>query len=321
MLNNLYISDVDNGEFYRGTTQAKNVYGRIYDHLGGSTIDEENGPALDSRHIGYNATLAAEYLKRAVETEHNSTEDGHFSKGQTVSIEILVYKSDAETTIASYNFIKAALDNLAAAVNASYEEPVISFDYFMTENEDYYDEAKKGNYDVIFSTWGGAQMNPWGLMEVYCDSTFDSNCEYGMTSRVKSIELTFDSDGDGETETRSISGWYEYLTKLTEIQEAEYDMEDPESAAQFVEDRAARHQQRLNILSELEIGYLKTWSTLPIISRSSASLTSYKVTYGSEQYIPLMGYGGIRYMTFNFTDSEWANAISSGQINADLYKQ
>lgn len=321
LLNNLYISDVDYGEFYRGTTQAKGVYDKIYSHLGGSTIDEENGPALESRHIGYNSTLAAEYLKRAIETENASTEQGHFAKGDKVAIEILVYKSDAETTIASYNFIKAALDSLATAVNESYGEEVISFDYFMTENEDYYDEAKKGNYDVIFSTWGGAQMNPWGLMEVYCDSTFDSNCEYGMTSRVTQINLTFDSDGDGVDETRSMAAWYDYLNTLTEVQEAEYDMEDPESAAQFAVDRAARHNQKLTILSELEAGYVNTWSTLPIISRSSASLTSYKVTYGTEQYIPLMGYGGVRYMTFNFTDAEWKAAIASGQINSDLYIQ
>lgn len=321
LLNNLYISDADYGEFYRGTQQAKGVYDKIYNHLGGATIDEVNGDPLPANHVGYNFTLAVEYLKRAIETENASTEDGHFAKGGTVAMEILVYKSDSETTIASYNFVNAALNALAEAVNADAGENVISFDYFMTENEDYYDEAKKGNYDLIFSTWGGAQMNPWGLMEVYCDSTFDSNCEYGMTSRVKNIMLTFDSDGDGIDETDSISNWYSTLSNLTEVSEAEYDMDDPEEAAQYEVDRAARHNRRLTILSELEAGYIKTWSTLPIISRSSASLTSYKVEYGTDQYIPLMGYGGIRYMSFNFTDAEWAAAIKSGQINKDLYKQ
>ena len=76
-----------------------------------------------------------------------------------------------------------------------------------------------------------------------------------------------------------------------------------------------------SFLSELEAGYVNTWSTLPLYARSSATLTSFKVTYGSEQYIPLMGYGGIRYMTFNFTDSEWSQKVASCEINADLYKQ
>ena len=322
LLNNLYISDVDYGEFYRGTQQARGVYDSIYSHLGGSTIDETGGPALDSKHVGYNSTLAAEYLARAIETENADVEaEGHFTKGDKVSIEILVYNSESETTIASYNFIKESLDSLANAVNDKAGSKVIEFDYYMTQNEDYYDEAKKGNYDVIYSTWGGAQMNPWGLMEVYCDPTFDSNCEYGMTGKVGSIYLTFDSDGDGQEESKSISDWYSLLNNLTEISEAEYDMEDPTEAAKFEKDRKARHNQKLTILAQLEAGYIKTWSTAPILARSSASLTSFKVTYGSDQYIPLMGYGGIRYMTFNFTDAEWAKAISSGEINADLYKQ
>ncbi len=321
LLNNLYISDADTGEYYRGTTQAKSVYDKIYSHLGGSTIDEVNGEPLASTHVGYNSTLAAEYLKRAIETENASTEEGHFSKGDTVSMEILVYKSDSETTIASYNFINAALTSLAKAVNDEAGSTVITFDYYMTENEDYYNEAKKGNYDIIFSTWGGAQMNPWGLMEVYCDTSFDSNCEYGMTEQITKIDLTFDDDGDGTAETKSISEWYALMSSLVDPSTADYEMDDPDSAAKYAADYKATHTRKLNILSELEAGYVNTWSTLPLYARSSATLTSFKVTYGSEQYIPLMGYGGIRYMTFNFTDSEWSQKVASGEINADLYKQ
>ena len=321
LLNSLYITDVDTGESYRQTKQAESVYGKIYDHLGGESIDEVSGAALPKDSVGYNLPLAAKYLQKAIEEENASTEQGHFAKGDKVSMEILVYKTDTETTQASYNFIKEGLAKLAAAVNANMGEEVISFDYYMTQNEDYYDEAKKGNYDVIFSTWGGAQMNPWGLMEVYCDSTFDSNCEYGMTTRVKNIELTFDYDNDGNEETRSIEGWYNYLTNLKEISSSDYDLEDAEEAAQYEVDKAKRHQERLNILSELEAGYINTWATAPIISRSSASLTSFKVEPGTKSYIPLMGYGGVRYMTFTYSDAEWAKLVADGVINADSYRQ
>ena len=283
--------------------------------------DEENGEALAESRTGYNLPLAAKYLARAIDTEDASEEQGHFSKGQTVSIEILVYKTDSETTQASYKFIKDGLDTLANEVNKAAGENVINFDYFMTQNEDYYTEAKKGHYDVIFSTWGGAQMNPWGLMEVYCDSTFDSNCEYGMTKRVNKISLTFDYDGDGKTETKTLEGWYKYLSELKEISASEYDLDDPEEAEEYRIAKAQRHKERLNILAEIEAGYLNTWSTTPVISRSSASLTSFKVQYATQSYIPLMGYGGVRYMTFNFTNSEWAAKIASGEINKDLYKQ
>lgn len=324
LLNSLYISDADTGESYRQTPQAKAVYGQIYQHLGGETIDEENGADLPESALGYNLPLAAQYLKKAIDEETASQENGHFSKGDKVSMEILVYKSDAETTRQSYAFVSAALESLADATSLLYDDDkdAISFDYYMTQNEDYYNEAKQGKYDIIFSTWGGAQMNPWGLMEVYLDSTFDSNCEYGMTKQVGKIRLEMDSDGDGKTETDSLEGWYKKLTgTLKEISAADYDLEDPEEAAQYETDKAARHQQRLTILANLEAAYVKTWSTAPIISRSSASLTSYKVEYGTTSYIPLMGYGGVRYMTFSYTDAEWASMIASGEINKDVYKR
>ena len=320
LLNSLYISDVDHGEFYRGTQQGESVYGKIYDHLGGSTIDDENGPALNKNAEGFNAALALEYFKKALNEEMASNENGHFVKGDTISMEILVYKTDSETTQASYAFLKETFEGLARSVNDEAGETVVNFDYYMSPNEDYYNEAKKGAYDVIFSTWGGAQMNPWGLMEVYCDPSFDSNCEYGMTGRLNSIMITFDSDGDGKEETNSLASWYSTLSGLTEVAEADYDLEDPEEAARYEADRVKRHNQRLNILANLEAGYIKTWSTAPILARSSASMISFKVEYGTNQYIPLLGYGGLRYMTFNYTDAEWAAPIKSGEINKDLYR-
>ena len=37
----------------------------------------------------------------------------------------------------------------------------------------------------------------------------------------------------------------------------------------------------------------------------SASLMSYKVDYISYEYNTFMGYGGVRYMSYNFDDTEW----------------
>lgn len=309
LLNDLYISDVESGEYYRNTAQGLNVYPSVYAHLGGETIDEENGKALPENAIGYNQALAVEYLKKALSEEKASEKAGHYTEGDKIAINLKVYNQESATTIASYNFLKTALDTIGAKAG-------VEFDFWMEQDEDYYNNAKKGAYDTIFSTWGGAQMNPWGLMEVYCDSEFDSNCEYGMTEQVKTLTATFDSDGDGTEETKTISGWYNWLNESVEEDRSNYDT-DEEFEVAFKK----MHNQRLNVLSNLEIAYLNTFSTLPVLSRASSSITSYKVEFGSEKYIPLIGYGGVRYMTYEYTDAEWQAAIDSGEINADLYRQ
>ena len=65
------------------------------------------------------------------------------------------------------------------------------------KDEDYYNTAKNGGYDLIFSTWGGAAINPYGLMQVYCDSTFDSCCEYGFKGKQNDVNIDIDANGNG----------------------------------------------------------------------------------------------------------------------------
>ena len=46
-------------------------------------------------------------------------------------------------------------------------------------------------------------------------------------------------------------------------------------------------------------------------------MISYKIEYKSRNYNTFMGYGGVRYMTYNYTDMEWNNYVKSqnGSIN------
>ena len=42
---------------------------------------------------------------------------------------------------------------------------------------------------------------------------------------------------------------------------------------------------------------------------------SFKVDQGVEEYVPVMGYGGIRYYKFNFNDAEWADYIANNKLD------
>ena len=163
------------------------------------------------------------------------------------------------------------------------------------KDEDYYNSAKAGQYDLIFSTWGGAAINPVGLMQVYCDSTFESTCEYGFKGNQDKVMLEIDANGDGtidpSSENKSFNAWYLEANEIVENDE----YGSPEWTT--------KHNRKLNILAGIEAGILNRFEAIPLVARASSSLNSFKIENGSPTYINLIGYGGIRHMTFNYEDN------------------
>jgi hypothetical protein len=52
----------------------------------------------------------------------------------------------------------------------------------------------------------------------------------------------------------------------------------------------------------------------------SASLQSYKVDYITLEYNTFMGYGGLKYMTFNFDDAGWDAEVQAAGGEIDYKK-
>ncbi|MBP5091904.1 MAG: hypothetical protein J6328_05050, partial [Bacilli bacterium] len=123
LLNDLYLANVATGEMYRNTEQGKSVYDMVYSHLGGSTIDEENGAKLPESAAGDNATLAKEYVKKGLLEEIESALDGHLRDGNNIDIEFRVYDNEAANTKKMHaniqeawkKVVKDASDELKAA--------------------------------------------------------------------------------------------------------------------------------------------------------------------------------------------------------------
>ena len=80
---------------------------------------------------------------------------------------------------------------------------------------------------------------------------------------------------------------------------------------------AIPNSKRLLLIAALEKEVLSVYYSVPIQYRFGASLISYKIEYISYDYNTFMGYGGIRYMTYNFTDLEWKDEVArqGGEIN------
>ena len=305
LLNDLYIANNADGTSYRSTPQGKSVYAAVYGDLGGETIG--SGEALAESAYGYNNALAVEYVAKALRDEVASSAEGHFRSGDTIDIEFRVYDNESETTIGMFNFLNQAWTEVLqeAAAKAGVQA---SLNFHTVTDQDYYTSATSGRYDLIFSIWGGATIDPYGLMEVYCAADFPNNCEYGFKGRQNLATLDIDSDGDGVAETKTFDEWYHLMTEG--INEAQYGDDPAEMDETTYQQWQAAHEQRLNILAGLEIGILNRFEAVPIVARGTSSLMSYKWENGSETYVNLIGYGGVRYMEANMDDVEWANFVA-----------
>ena len=68
---------------------------------------------------------------------------------------------------------------------------------------------------------------------------------------------------------------------------------------------AEKAAQRFEILAKLEHTVLMHYDFIPLMGDSSARLKGMKVEYYTEDEVFPMSRGGVKYMTFNYTDAEW----------------
>jgi len=318
LLNDLYLSDVTDGTSYRNTPQGKTVYGAVYDELGGDPASTGYATSsLAEAENGYNFAQAKYYVKKGIQEELESTKDGHLTAGDLIDLEIRVYDNENQTSIDMKTNLNAAFTKVIDAASAEIEGSNITFGLTMKKDEDYYSTAKNGGYDMIFSTWGGAAINPYGLMQVYCDSTFESTCEYGFKGHQDEINLNIDSDGDGIVETKSYDAWYKEMNNSLIEPELEdtVTVDSPE-----YEEWSSIHEEKLNILAGIEAGILNRFEAVPLVARGTSSLNSFKIENATKNYVSLVGYGGIRFLTFNYDDAGWTSFLADSNYSSDLYK-
>lgn len=339
LLNDLYLANNSTGATYRSTPQGMSVYNAVYGELGGENIGDKT--ALPEAACGYNHALAVKYTTLGLKEELQSEANGHLVANNTIRIEFRVYDDESENTIAAVNFLtqewSKLIDESVAALKAEGvlgANDKINFALDMVKDQDYYTTARNGGYDMIFSTWGGAAINPYGLMEVYCKKDFTNCCEYGFTGKQDEAYLAIDANGDGTLdvtrdaegniisgrEWKSFDGWYAYMNDGEECNEAQYG-DDVQPTDPNYEAYLLCHNRKLNVLAGLEAGIINRFEAIPLVARGTSSLNGFKTENATDTYVSLIGYGGIRFLEFNYTDAEWANFCKehNNQLS-DLYK-
>lgn len=297
LLNSMYYYDVENGKVYRESIQAKeailNAYGATKNADGswkvGETTYTDIEDALDAT-TGYNLTLARQLVENAIA---QAKTDGKYSDGEKIILTYGIETQSADTDRVK-NWFQAAFDNMTKGTSI---EGKVKIEYFMFSSATWSEQFSAGEYDLCFGAWGNAAFNPAYLL---CETQISAENRYATNWDPKTVSVTVKATPDDKHKdglyTYNLEQWRLILQGKDgcPVNFKNFPMED-----------------QLAALGAVETAILKEYYSIPVFSRYSASLMGYKVDYVSYEYNTFMGYGGIRYMTFNYDDTAWAEFVAS----------
>lgn len=297
LLNSMYYYDVENGKVYRESIQAKeailNAYGATKNADGswkvGETTYTDIEDALDAM-TGYNLTLARQLVENAIA---QAKTDGKYSDGEEIILTYGIETQSADTDRVK-NWFQAAFDNMTKGTSI---EGKVKIEYFMFSSATWSEQFSAGEYDLCFGAWGNAAFNPAYLL---CETQISAENRYATNWDPKTVSVTVKATPDDKHKdglyTYNLEQWRLILQGKDgcPVNFKNFPMED-----------------QLAALGAVETAILKVYYSIPVFSRYSASLMGYKVDYVSYEYNTFMGYGGIRYMTFNYDDTAWAEFVAS----------
>lgn len=283
LMNNLYHYDIFNDptSSYRGSDEAMqaicNLYGVKY---GEGTPYATLKDAYQSI-TGYNLTEAKELFATACK---ELVEAGLYKEGEPIVIRIgwaagALQSADNKQCEILTKQLNAALEGTGFGT--------LTLEAVGNINNRYADVAN-GEYAIGYGAWGGAALYPFRNFQVYCDTDqYDVN-EIGCWDPATEM-LTLNVNG--EDVTMSWKDWSGALIGTGRFTDADF-------------------ATKLYITAQMEELYLQKYYRIPLAGKTNVSLLSYQVDYYTEDYNLMYGFGGLRLMTFNYSDAEWAKYVA-----------
>lgn len=297
LFNSMHYYDVANGKVYRESDEAKKVLCNVYD------VDVEKFESLDAAvdsisgldlikarelvNLAYDKALAAGDIK--------ATDKVLLTYGTAI---------DNETTRRSYENLRAQWISLMSGTKLDGKFDV---EFDASFGDAWADDFKAGAYDICSGGWVNAAWDPGYLLMAYINPAW----MYSATWETDKVLLTHtmygvNTDGqvtnqatDSHTATHNLQKWWELLNG---------DWQSGVLDEEF----------RVSLIAALEEQVLTHYYTVPIYNRYDASLISYKVDYATYEYNTFMGYGGLRYLKYNYNDGEWKDYVSKNTVGGEL---
>lgn len=289
LLNSLYYYDIanDTNSIYRNTDEAKKAILDVYD------VKYDENTDLDAevaKITGYDVEAAKKLFQSVYE---QAKKDGNYTDGQEIIIRCC---ASAAADLSAEDKTQETLMNefvKAATVGTGFEGK-ISFK-FESGRPARYDDVAAGKIEMIRGAWGGAAFYPFNAMRCYTDAeyagTIHESCGWDPTTAT--IEITYDFNKDGKAETVKDT-YFNWSVGIA-------------AGGKYANDINAR----LHVLAIVEASVVKEYQCIPWASETACSLYSMKQEMGTTSYNIMYGYGGIRHMTYNYTDAEWEKFVAN----------
>ena len=292
LFNTMHYYDVANGGVFRNTDEARQVLCDIYgvDATQYASLED----AVDAI-TGYNLDLARELLTKAY---NEALAAGDIKETDIVKLTFGT-STITESFTRSVNFIADSWKKLAETTPLEGRIEVESQEFSSAWANDF----RAGKYDVCMGGWTGAAWDPGYFLLAYLDSGYMYSKAWDTANTMMTFTMKgVAEDGGDITETMGLLDWYACLNGT-----GKYDWSS----------NGLEEAQRLQLIAALEKEVLKVYYTVPLANQFSASMLSYKVDYVTYEYNTFMGYGGFKYMTYNYDDAQWAAAVAeqNGELN------
>ncbi len=304
------VADPDNGIFYRTTDLAKDVivdFWALGDDIGEGKLYADKDEAIDAL-TGYNLAMGQEYFNKAYDI---AIEQGLMDEDDIVTIIVGTPNATYKFYNNGYDFI---VNNYTEAVKGTKLEGKIAFTRDSTLGNGFSDALKNNTVDMLFGVgWTGSTFDPYGLMEAYTSSGYQYDPSWDTTAAKLTINL------GGVNYTASVWDWTTSMTG-TAITATADKIEVPgigtiENVDVTLD--TALTTSNMEILAALEGAVLQNYDFIPLMGDASAALKGMQIEYYLEDEVFPLGRGGIKYMTYNYTDAEWEAFVAEqgGTLN------
>ncbi len=311
LYSSLYYYDIENdtSSIYRRTDEAMQAICDLYNVAWGAGT---NYPTLKEAYDSITGLDVAQAKALFQQAYTAAKEAGDYVDGDTVVIHCM---ASAAQELTEDDLAQERLLNefVTAATVGTGLEGKVSF-VFQCGSSTRYDDIAAGTIEMIRGAWGGAAFYPFSSIRVYTNPRYmkglnkvHESCGWDPRNVNLTLTYDFDKDGDEDEVTMNLEQWSD------SINGGLYDEENDVWTVPAYNDPSAK----LYIMAKLELSVLESYQCIPWATETACTLFSKKLHYATLDYNIMYGYGGIRLMTYNYSDAEWAAYVQSqgGTLN------
>ena len=310
LLNTLYYFDVENdpSSVYRTSEWGmKAVVEGMYNIPYGAgqtyaTLEEAYAAVT-----GYDLDQAKALMK----TAHDElVAAGKYVSGQPIKIQVAYsYAKELSADAQASNTLVNKYLN-AAAQGSGFGEITLEYLAGMT---DVYGDVPQGKYAIGYGAWGGAAFYPFKMMECYMEpdemaaagGINEAGCFNPKTEEMTVSSFQYkDSNGQMQTFAEETMTWENWSKAIKTTGTGKYVTADV--------------NLKLALLSKIESAFLQQYYCIPIASQTEVGLDGYKIKNITENYNIMYGFGGLRFMSYNYSDFAWAKWVKENSRNGVL---